>query len=101
MHLTEAKVRKESSSSDDTVLEALGMAEGLAKKVDLILAKLSKLDKLDEIELHLNNLSTSLSSIEMSMSQLEKEVSVLDTRTKTIDKSVDELKESLLRKQLQ
>ena len=95
MRLTEAKVRKESSSSDDTVLEALGMAEGLAEKVDLILAKLSKLDKRDESELRLNNLSTSVSSIEMSMSQLEKEVSVLDTRTKTIDKSVDELKESL------
>ena len=91
--LTEAKDRKESSSSDDT--EALGMAEGLAEKVDLILAKLSKLDKLDEIELRLNNLSTSVSSIEISMSQLEKEVSVLDTRTKTPDKSVDELKESL------
>ena len=95
VRLTEAKVRKESSSSDDTVLEALGMAEGLAEKVDLILAKLSKLDKLDEIELRLNNLSTSVSGIEMSMSQPEKEVSVLDTRTKTIDKSVDELKESL------
>ena len=93
--LTEAKERKESSSSDDTILEALGMAEGLAEKVDLILAKLSKLDKLDEIELRLNNLSTSVSSIEMSMSQLEKEISVLDTKTKTIDKSVDELKESL------
>ena len=95
VRLTEVKVRKESSSSDDTVLEALGMAEGLTEKVDLILAKLSKLDKLDEIELPLNNLSTSVSSIEMSMSQLEKEVSVLDTRTKIIDKSVDELKESL------
>ena len=29
--------RKESSSSDDTILEALGMAEGLAEKADLIL----------------------------------------------------------------
>ena len=87
--------RKESSSSDDTILEALGMAEGLAEKVDLILAKLSKLDKLHDIELRLNNLSTSVSSIEMSMGQLEKEVSVLDSKTKSIDKSVDELKESL------
>ena len=68
----------------------------MAEKVNLILTKLSKLDKLDEIELRLNNLSTSVSSIEMSMSQLEKEISVLDTKkTKTIDKSVDELKESL------
>jgi len=94
--MTEAKETKESSSSDDTVLEALGVAEGFADKVDLILAKLSKLDKLNQIELRLNNLSTSGSSIEMSMSQLEKEVSVLDTKTKTIDMSVDELKESFL-----
>ena len=95
VRLTEAKERRESSSCDDTILEALGMAEGLAEKVDLILAKLSKLNKLDEIELRLDNLSTSVSSIEMSMSQLEKEVSVLDSKTKTIAKSVDELKESL------
>jgi septal ring factor EnvC (AmiA/AmiB activator) len=95
VRLTEGRERKESSSSDDTILEALGMAEGLAEKVDLILTKLSKLDKLDDIELRLNNLSTSVSSIEMSMSHLEKEVSVLDSKTKTIDKSVDELKESL------
>ena len=65
VRLTEAKERKESSSCDDTILEALGMA------------KLSKLDKLDEIELRLNSLSTSVSSIEISMSQLEKEISVL------------------------
>ena len=41
MRLTEAKDRKESFSSNDTILEALGMAEGLAEKVDVILAKLS------------------------------------------------------------
>ena len=56
VRLTEAKERRESSSSDDTILEALGVAEGLAEKVDLILAKLSKLDKLDD-------LSTSVSSM--------------------------------------
>ena len=66
--------RKESSSSDDTILEALGMAEGLAEKADLILTKLSNADKLDDIELRLNN--TSVSSIKISMSQLEKEVSI-------------------------
>ena len=60
--LTDEKEGKECSSSDDTIIEALGMAEGLAEKVDLILAKLSKLDKLDDIELCLNNLSTSVSA---------------------------------------
>ena len=55
------------------------MAEGLAEKVDFILVKLSKLDKLDDIELRRNNnFATSVSSIEISMSQLETEVSVLD-----------------------
>ena len=81
VHSPEEKKREESSSSDDTILEALDKAEGLAEKVNLILAKLFKLDKLDDIELRLNNLATSLSSIEMSMSQLEKEVSVLDSKT--------------------
>lgn len=65
--LTGAKERKESSSSDDTILEALGMAEGLAEKVDLNFAELFKLDKLDEIKFRLNNLFSSVSSIEMSM----------------------------------
>ena len=80
VRLTEAKKRKESFSSNDTILKALGMVEGLAEKGDLIFAKLSKFDKLDEIELRFNNPSTSVSSIEMSMGQLEKEVSVLDTK---------------------
>ena len=61
VHFTEE--RKESSSCDNTILEALGMVEGLAEKVDLILAKLSKLDKRDDIELRLNNLSTSVSTV--------------------------------------
>ena len=54
------------------------MVEGLAEKVDFILVKLSKLDKLDDIEPRPNNFATSVSSIEISMSQLETEVSVLD-----------------------
>ena len=80
VRLTEAKKRKESFSSNDTILKALGMVEGLAEKGDLIFAKLSKFDKLDGIELRFNNPSTSVSSIEMAMGQLEKEVSVLDTK---------------------
>ena len=68
-----------SSSSDDTIIEALGMAEGLAEKVHLILAKLSKAwQARRNWTSRFNNLSTSVSSIEMSMGQLEKEVSVLD-----------------------
>ena len=69
------KESKDSSSYDDTILIALRMAEGLAEKVNLVLTKLSKLDA---IELRLYNLMTSVSSIEMSMSQLEKEVSILN-----------------------
>lgn len=50
---------KESSSSDDTILQALWMAEGLAEKVDFILGKPCKLNKLDNIEVWPNNLTTS------------------------------------------
>ena len=49
------------------------MAESLAEKVDLILAKLSKLDKLNTIE-RLNSLASSVSSIEESVSKLERDV---------------------------
>ena len=56
------KEQKDSSRCDDTILKALGITEGLAEKVDLILTKLSKLDKLDDIELRLNKLATSVST---------------------------------------
>ena len=69
------KTLKDCSSSHDCCYR---MAEGLAEKVDFILVKLSKLDKLDDIEPRPNNFATSVSSIEISMSQLETEVSVLD-----------------------
>ena len=43
--------KKQKQSSRDIILEAFnmaeGMAEGLAEKVDLILSKLSKFNKLD------------------------------------------------------
>ena len=44
--------KKQKESSGDIILETFNMAEGmaedLAEKVDLILSKLSKLDKLDQ-----------------------------------------------------
>ena len=70
------------------------MVESLALKVDLILSKLSKLDKPDRIEFHLNYLTTAVSSIAESVSKLERAVSILDSRFKNTNHSVSELKES-------
>ena len=71
------------------------MVEALAVKVDLILSKLSKPDKLDDIGVHLNNLTTAFSSIEESVSKLEKDVFVFNSEFKNTDQSISELKESL------
>ena len=90
----EDKRQKDSSNSEETILETFNMAEDLAEKVDLILSKLSKLEKLDAIELRLNNLATAVSSIEESVSKLERDVSVLESKFKNTDHSVSELKES-------
>ena len=71
------------------------MAEGLAEKVDLILVKLSKLDKLDAIEQSVDSLASSVASIEDSVSKLERDVADLESKAKTTDLSVSELRESL------
>ena len=71
------------------------MAEGLAEKVDLILVKLSKLDKLDAIEQRVDSLASSVASIEDSVSKLERDVADLESKAKTTDLSVSELRESL------
>ena len=71
------------------------MAEGLAVKVDLILSKLSKPDKLDNIGVRFNNITTTVSSIGKSVIKLERDVSVLDSKFRNTDHLGRELKESL------
>ena len=68
-----------------------GMAADLNKKVDLILAKL---EKLDVTESRLNNMRTSIASLEEApTSNLEKDVMSLKTKTKNNKTGVNNLKE--------
>ena len=55
------------------------MADNLGPKVDLIL---NKLNRLDSIELRLENLNKSVASIEESFAIIEKDVEALKERTK-------------------
>ena len=57
------------SENEDDILKALNMAENLASKVDLIL---NKLNKLDSIELLLENLNKSAANIEECFAIIEK-----------------------------
>ena len=61
----------DSSYSEDAILEAFNMAEGLATEVDLFLSKLSKPDKFDDRKVCFH-LTTAVSSIEESVSKERK-----------------------------
>ena len=93
---TEDKRQKDNSYSEDAILEAFNMAEGLATEVDFFLSALSKTDKFDDRKVCLH-LTTVVSSIEESVSKLERheDVSVLDSKFKNTDHLVSQLKESL------
>ena len=94
--LTEDKRQKDTSHSEDAILEAFNIAEGLATEVDFFLSTLSKTDKFDDRKVCLH-LTTVVSSIEESVSKLERpeDVSVLDSNFKNTDHLVSQLKESL------
>ena len=64
------------------------MAADLDKKVDLILAKL---EKLDVIESRLNKMCTSIASLEEATSNLEKDVTSLKTKTQNNETGVNNL----------
>lgn len=93
---TNDKRQRDSSYSEDAILEAFNMAEGLATEVDFFLSKLSKPDKFDDRKVCLH-LTTVVSSIEESVSKLErpKDVSVSDSKFKNTDQLVSQLRESL------
>ena len=80
------------SETDDEVLEALKMAEDVGKKIDLILAKLSKLDN---IESRLENVFEVIANIEESVAYLDREVKELKRKSKKVDKAVEELETSV------
>ena len=93
---TNDKRQRDSSYSEDAILEAFNMAEGLATEVDFFLSTLSKPDKFDDRKVCLH-LTTAVSSIEESVSKLErpKDVSVSDSKFKNTDQLVSQLRESL------
>ena len=66
------------SESEDEILKALNMADDLGSKVDLIL---NKLNKLDSIEVRLQNLNKSVANMEESFAIFEKDVEVLKEKT--------------------
>ena len=81
------------SETDDEVLEALEMAEDLGKKIDLILAKLSKLA--DNIESRLENVFEVIANIEEYVANFDREVKELKRKSKKVDKTVEELETSV------
>ena len=80
------------SESEDDILKALNMADNLGSKVDLIL---NELNKLDSIELRLENLTKSVASREESFAIIEKDVEALKEKTKKTSQKVNDLEESV------
>ena len=74
----------------DKIFEALDMAENLGVKIEAIL---KKLEKLDVIELQLNEVHAKVANIEETVSRLDSEVQALKTRTTKLEKNVEELEE--------
>ena len=72
----------------DKIFEALDMAENLGVKIEAIL---KKLEKLDVIELQLNEVHAKVANIEETVSRLDSEVQALKTRTAKLEKNVEEL----------
>ena len=68
------------------------MAEDVGKKIDLILAKLSKLDN---VESRLENVFEVIANIEESVANLDREVKELKRKSKKVDKTVEELETSV------
>ena len=80
------------SESEDDILKALNMADNLGSNVDLIL---NKLNKLDSIELRLENLKKSVANIEESFAVIEKDVEALKEKTKKTSQKVNDLEQSV------
>ncbi|CAH3148698.1 unnamed protein product, partial [Porites evermanni] len=84
---------KRSKNSDtDEVFEALEMAEDVGLKLQRVL---NKLEKLDKIEAHLSEVSASLASIEEKVSRLNEDVQDLKQKTNRVEKKASELEASI------
>ena len=87
----EKKTREKnhSAESEDDILKALTMADNLGAKVDLIL------NKLDSIELRLENLNKSVANLEESFTIIEKDVDALKEKTKKNSQKINDLEQSV------
>jgi len=75
---------EEQSNSDDEILTAVNMAEGVNDKLDEILSKLAKLDVIQE----------SVEKIEVSLIQLEERTATLEVFEASASKDIEDLKQS-------
>ena len=84
---------KRSKNSDtDEVFEALEMAEDVGLKLQRVL---NKLEKLDKIEAHLSEVSAGLASIDEKVSRLDEDVQDLKQKTNRVEKKASELEASI------
>ena len=74
------------------MFEALEMAEDVGLKLQRVL---DKLEKLDNIEAHLSEVSVSLASIEEKVSRLDEDVQDLKQKRNRVKKKASELEESI------
>ena len=84
--------KRSKNSETDEVFEALEMGEDVGLKLQHVLDKLEKLDK---IEAHLSEVSASLASIEGKVSRLDEDVQGLKQKTNRVEKKASELEESI------
>ncbi|KAL9952594.1 hypothetical protein ACROYT_G039865 [Oculina patagonica] len=83
---------KRSKSGADEVFEAINMVDALGVKIEAIL---KKLEKLDVIEVQLNDVHTRMANIEETISRLDSEVKVVKNQQKKLKKNVEELQEGM------
>ena len=84
--------KRSKNSETDEVFEALEMAEDVGLKLQRVL---DKLEKLDNIEAHLSEVSVSLASIEEKVSRLDEDVQDLKQKRNRVKKKASELEESI------
>ena len=85
--------KRSNDSETDEVFEALGMAEDVGLKLQRVLDKLEKLDK---IEGHLNEVSASLASVEESIQFNEDDILDLKKESEESKFEINDLRKQLL-----
>lgn len=82
----EKKCRNDSETANDEVMNALGMVENFAEKLNQILVKL---EKLDHIELKLSEMDTRMVNLEVNLTKLSNKQSETDMQISNLKESVN------------